>query len=61
MNNAYEVLGTVHSHPSLSQVSRPRQHSLHGETMVGGSVSLVVAAAVPDLAPPHARFPKDMP
>jgi hypothetical protein len=61
MNNAYEVLGTVHSHTILSQVSRPRQHSLHGETMVGGSVSLVVAAAVPDLAPPHARFPKDMP
>jgi hypothetical protein len=36
MNNAYEELGAVHSHSSLSQLGSPRQQRVHGETGVSG-------------------------
>ena len=37
----------------------PRQHTVHGETrVVREPISLVVAAAVPDLAPPARPLPE---
>jgi hypothetical protein len=62
MNNAYEVLGTAHSHPSLSQVGRPRQQRVHGETrVVRGALAWWTQPPCLTSHRPHARFPKDTP
>jgi hypothetical protein len=62
MNNAYEVLGTMHSHPSLSQGGGARQHTLHrGSRVVRGALAWWL---LPPCLTSHrrpTRIHKDMP